>query len=129
MNTRYIYIYICRLRAFENRVLRKIFGPKRGEVTGGWRKLHNEELHILYSYPSIIRMIKSRKMRWAGHVARIWEKMEYIKDIGGKSIRKEHWKDQDVGDWTILKEMLEREDRVVETGPIWLRIGTSGWLL
>jgi hypothetical protein len=55
---------------FENRVLRRIFGPKRDEVTG-WRKLHNEELHNLYSSPSIIRMIKSRRMRWAGHVARM----------------------------------------------------------
>jgi hypothetical protein len=51
---------------FENRVLRRIFGPEKDEVTGGWRKLHNEELHNLYSSPSIIRMIKSRKMRWAG---------------------------------------------------------------
>jgi hypothetical protein len=55
---------------FENRVLRRIFGPKRDEVTVGWRKLHIEELHNLYSSPSIIRMIKSRSMRWAGHVAR-----------------------------------------------------------
>jgi hypothetical protein len=54
---------------FENRVLRRIFGPKRDEVTRGWRKLHNEVLHNLYSLPSIIRMIKSRRMRWAGHVA------------------------------------------------------------
>jgi hypothetical protein len=54
---------------FENRVLRSIFGPKRDEVTGGWRKLYNEELHNFYSSPRIIRMIKSRKMRWAGHVA------------------------------------------------------------
>jgi hypothetical protein len=53
------------------RVLRRIFGPKRDEVTGGWRKLHNEELHNLYSSPSIFRMIKSRRMRWAGHVARM----------------------------------------------------------
>jgi hypothetical protein len=53
-----------RLRVFENRVLRRIFGPKRDEVTGCWRKLHNEELHSLYSSPSIIRMIKSRRMRW-----------------------------------------------------------------
>jgi hypothetical protein len=59
-----------RLRVFENRVLRRIFGPKRDEVIGGWRKLHNEELHNLYSSPNIIRMIKSRRMRWAGHVAR-----------------------------------------------------------
>jgi hypothetical protein len=54
---------------FENRVLRRIFGPKRDEVTGGWRKLHNEELQNLYSSPNIIRMIKSRRMKWAGHVA------------------------------------------------------------
>jgi hypothetical protein len=60
-----------RLRVFENRVLRRIFGPKRDEVTGGWRKLHNEELHNLYSSPSIIRMIKSRKIRWARHVERM----------------------------------------------------------
>jgi hypothetical protein len=62
-----------RLRVFENRVLRRIFGPKRDEMTGGWRKLHNEELHNLYSSPSIIRMIKSRCVRWAGHVARMGE--------------------------------------------------------
>jgi hypothetical protein len=60
-----------RLRVFENRVLRGIFGPKRDEVTGEWRKLHNEELHDLHSSPSIIRIIKSRRMRWAGHVARM----------------------------------------------------------
>jgi hypothetical protein len=59
---------------FENRVLRRIFGRKRDGVTGVWRKLHNEELHNLYSSPSIIRIIKSRKMRWAGHVARMREK-------------------------------------------------------
>jgi hypothetical protein len=58
-----------RLREFENRVLMGIYGPKRDEMTGGWRKLHNEELHIFYSSPSIIRMIKSRRMRWTGLVA------------------------------------------------------------
>jgi hypothetical protein len=58
-----------KLSVFENRVLRRIFRPKRVEVTGDWRKLHNEELHNLYSSPSIIRIIKSRMMRWAGHVA------------------------------------------------------------
>jgi hypothetical protein len=55
-------------------MLRRIFGPKRDRVTGGWRKLHNEELHNFYSSPSIIRIIKSRRMRWAGHVARMGEK-------------------------------------------------------
>jgi hypothetical protein len=59
---------------FENRVLKRIFGLKRDEVTGEWRKLHNEELHDLYSSPGIIRIIESRRMRWAGHVARMWEK-------------------------------------------------------
>jgi hypothetical protein len=63
-----------RLRVFENRVLRRIFGPKRDEVTGEWRKLYNEELRDLYSSPSIIRIIKSRRMRWAGHVARMWRR-------------------------------------------------------
>jgi hypothetical protein len=59
------------LRVIENRVLRRIFGPKRDEVTGGWRKLHNEELRDLYSSPSIIRIIKLRRMRWVCHVARM----------------------------------------------------------
>jgi hypothetical protein len=80
----YVVLYGCetlsltlreehRLRVFENRVLRKIFGPKMGEVTGGWRKLHNEELHGLYSSLSIFRVIKSRRMRWAWHVVRMGE--------------------------------------------------------
>ena len=60
-----------RLRVFDNRVLRRIFGPKRDEVTGEWRKLHNEELSGLYSLPCIVRVVKSRRMRWAGHVARM----------------------------------------------------------
>ena len=58
---------------FENRVLKRIFGPKRDEVTGEWKKLHNEDLHDMYSSPNIIRLNKSRKMRWAGHVARMGE--------------------------------------------------------
>jgi hypothetical protein len=63
-----------RLRVFENRVLKRIFGSKRDGVTGGWRKLYNEEFHNLYSSPSIIRIIKLRRMRWAGHVAQMGEK-------------------------------------------------------
>jgi hypothetical protein len=62
-----------RLRVFENWVLRGIFGPKRDDVRGEWRKLHNGELHNLYSTPDIIRQIKSRRIRWAGHVARMGE--------------------------------------------------------
>jgi len=58
---------------FENRVLRRVFGPKRDEVIGEWRKLHNEELRDLYFLPNIARMVKSRRMRWAGHVARMGE--------------------------------------------------------
>jgi hypothetical protein len=64
---------------FENRALRIIFGPKRDKVTGEWRKLHNEELHILYTSPNIIRQIKSRIMRWAGHVACMGEERNVYK--------------------------------------------------
>jgi hypothetical protein len=73
-----------RLRVFENSVLRRIFGPKRDEVTGERRKLHNEELHILYSSPNIIRQIKSRRMRWAGHVARMGEERNVYRVLMGK---------------------------------------------
>jgi hypothetical protein len=73
-----------RLRVFENRVLRRIFGPKMDEVTGEWRKLHNEELRDLYSSPSIIRIIKSRRMRLAGHVARMGEKRNVYRLLVGK---------------------------------------------
>jgi hypothetical protein len=69
---------------FENRVLRSIFGPKRDEVTGEWRKLHNEELHDLYSSPRIIRIIMSRRMRWAGRVARMGEKRNACRLLVGK---------------------------------------------
>jgi hypothetical protein len=67
-----------KLMVFENRLLRRIFGLKRDEVTGGWRKLHNEELHDLYFLPSIITITKSRKMRWAGHVARIGGEDDHV---------------------------------------------------
>jgi hypothetical protein len=63
-----------RLKVFENRALRRIFGPKRDEVTGEWRKLHNEELNDLYSLPNIVSVIESRRLRWAGHVARMGER-------------------------------------------------------
>jgi hypothetical protein len=69
---------------FENRVLRRIFGPKGDGVKGGWRKLYNEELHNLYSSPSIIRIISSRRMRWAGHVARMSEKRNVFMLLVGK---------------------------------------------
>jgi hypothetical protein len=73
-----------RLRVFENRVLRRIFGPKRDEVTGEWRKMHNEALHNLYSSPDIIRQVKSRRMRWAGHMALMGEERKVYKVLAGR---------------------------------------------
>ena len=73
-----------RLRVFENRVLRSLFGPKRDEVTGEWRKLHNEELSDLYSLPNIVRVVKSRRMRWWGHVARMGEGSGVYRVLVGK---------------------------------------------
>jgi hypothetical protein len=77
-----------RLRVFENRVLRRIFGPKRDEVTGEWRKLHNEELRDLYSSPSIMKIIRLRRMRWMEHVARMGEKRNAYRLLVGKPDRK-----------------------------------------
>jgi hypothetical protein len=74
----------CRLRVFENKVLRRIFGPKTDEVTGEWRRLHNKELHALYSSPNIIRVIKSGRLRWAGHVARMGERRSAYRALVGK---------------------------------------------
>jgi hypothetical protein len=71
----------------ENRVLRKIFGPKRDEVTGEWRRLHNEELYALYSSPNIIRVMKSRRLRWAGHVARMEVRIGPYRALVGKPER------------------------------------------
>jgi hypothetical protein len=87
---------------FENSVLRRLFGPKRDEVTGGWGKLRNEELRILYSSPRII-MIKSRRMRWAGYVARMWRRGMHVGYWWEIQKEGDHWEDQDVGGWTILK--------------------------
>ena len=77
----------CRLRIFENRNLRRIFGPKRAE-NGEWRRLHNEELHSLYRSPNIVRGFKSRILRWAGHVARMGESRIAFKILTGKPTRK-----------------------------------------
>jgi len=73
-----------RLRVFENRVLRRVCGPKRDEVTGEWRKLNNEELRDLYTLPNIVRVVKSRRMRWAGHVARMREGRGVCRVLVGK---------------------------------------------
>jgi hypothetical protein len=97
---------VHRLRVFENRVLRGIFGPKRDEVTGEWRKLHRGELHNLYSSPDIIRQIKSRGMRWAGHVARMGVGRKVYRVSVGSQKEKNHLKDQGVdgrmgSKWTL----------------------------
>jgi hypothetical protein len=99
-----------RLEMFENRVLRRIFGPKRDEVTGEWRRLHNGELHNLYSSPDIIWQIKSRSMRWAGHVARMGEERNVYRVLVGKAEG---------------KRQLERPSRRWEDG-IKMEIGWEG---
>jgi hypothetical protein len=73
-----------RLRVFENRVLRRIFGPKRDEATREWRRLHNEELNDLYLSPNVVRAIKSRRMKWTGHVARMVEKRGAYRILVGR---------------------------------------------
>ena len=92
-----------RLRVFENRVLRRIFGPKRDEVTGEWRKLHNEELNDLYSSPNIIRVVKSRRIRWAGHVARIRGGEVHAGIWWGHMRERDHLGDQGVDGRIILR--------------------------
>jgi hypothetical protein len=96
-----------RLRVFENRVLRRIFGPKRKD-DGSWRKLHNDEIHGLYSSPNIVRVIKSRRMRWTGHVACIGEgEMFTGLWLGGPKSR-DHWEDLGVGGRITLRWTLGR---------------------
>jgi len=114
-----------RLRVFENRVLRKIFGSRRNEVTEEWRKLHNEELN-LHSSPNIFRVIKSRRMRWAEHVARMGERRSAKRVLVGKPGgrrplgRPSHrWEDN-------IKMDLQEMVCGVWTGSSWLGIGTGG---
>jgi hypothetical protein len=113
------------MRVFENRVLRRIFRPKRDEVTGEWRKLHNDELHNLYSSPHIIRQVKSRRMRWVGHVARIGEERKVYKVLG-TSGGKDHLEDQSVGVKMGSEWILGRLAWEVWIGFDWLRTGTGG---
>jgi hypothetical protein len=118
------------LRVFENRVLRKIFGPKR-EEDGSWRKLHNDELHSLYSSPNIVRVIKSRRMRWAGHVERMGERRGKVFTgfwLEGPKVR-DHWEDLSVGGRITLRWSLGRQGLMGRTEFSWLGIVSSGGLL
>jgi len=115
-----------RLRVFENRLLR-VFGPKRDEVTGEWRKLHNDELSDRYSLPNIVRVVKSRRMRWAWHVVRVWEGRGLHRVLVGKPGGKRpmgrprrRWEDN------IKTDLHRKWEGVVGTGWSWLRIGTGG---
>jgi hypothetical protein len=114
-----------RMRVFENKILRSIFRPKRDEVTGAWRKLHNEELRGFYSSPNIIRIMKSRRMRWAGHVARMGEKRNaYRLLLGKKPLRRtrRRWVDNmdllEVGwggvDWICLAQDRDKWRAIVD---------------
>ena len=120
------------MRVFENRVLRTVFGLKRDEVTGEWRKLHNEELSDLYSLPNIVRVVKSRRMRWAGHVARMGEGRVVHRVLVGKPEGKRplgrprsRWEDNikmdlremggSCGDWMELAQDRERWRALVGT--------------
>ena len=92
-----------RVKVFENRVLRRIFGPKRDEITGERRKLHNEELYDLYCLQNIVRVIKSRRVRWAGHVARMGERRDEYSGLMGRSKEMRVWNTYGVEGGIILK--------------------------
>jgi len=113
-----------KLRVFENMVLRRMFGPRGDEVTGEWRRLHNEELNDLYPSPNIVRVIKSRRMRWAGHVARMGE--ERIGSWWGNRREGDHWGDLGVDGCIILGWISRRWDVGMWTGLGWPRIETGG---
>jgi len=115
-----------KLRAFENLVLRRIFGPRRDEVTGEWRRLHNAELNDLYSSPNIVRVIKSRRMRRAGHVARMGEERGCIGSWWGNRREGDHWGDLGIERWIILGWIYRRRDVCIWTGLGWPRIETGG---
>jgi hypothetical protein len=118
--------YLLVDRWYLGRVLRRIFGQKRDEVTGGWRKLHNEKLHNLFSWPSIIRMITSRRIRWARHVARIARREMHVGYWCKRQKERDHLDDRNVGGWIILEPILEMWDAMVWTGLICLRTLIAG---
>jgi len=102
-----------RLRVFDNRVLRRLFGPKRDEVTGEWRKLHNEELSDLHSLPNVVLVVKSRRMRWAGHVARMGEGRGVHRVLVGKRGGKRSLGDPGVDGRIILRWIFRKWEGVV----------------
>jgi hypothetical protein len=114
---------------FENRVLRRIFGPKRDEITGECWKFHNGELHNMYSTPNTVRQIKSRRMRWAGHVARMGEDRKVYKVLVGSPKEEDHLEDQGVDGRMGSKWTFGRLTGGFLSGFTWLRIGTVGGLL
>jgi hypothetical protein len=119
-------LHYCVLSFKENRVLRRIFGPKRDEVMGEWRKLHNEELNCLYSLPNIVRVIKSRRLRWAGHVARMG-KGEVCTGFWWGSLReRDRWEAPGVDGRIMLGWIFKKWEVGVRTVLGWLRIGTVG---
>jgi hypothetical protein len=118
-----------KLRVFEKRMLRRIFGPKRDEVTGEWRKMHSGELHNLYSSPDIIRQINSRRMRWAGHLTRMGEGRNVYGVLVGKPEEKRPLENQGVDGRMGSKWILGRLVRGLWSGFTWLRIGIAGGLL
>ena len=93
---------------FENRVLRRVFEPKRDEVKGEWRKLHNEELSDLYFLPYIAQVVKSRRMRWAGHVAGMGEGRGLHRFLVGKPERRDHWGDPDADGRIIIRWIFRK---------------------
>jgi hypothetical protein len=111
-----------RLRIFENSMLGNIFVPKR-EEDGTWRKLHNDELQSLYSSPNIVRAIKSRRWRWAGHVARRGEGEVFTGFWLGGPKGRDHWKDLRLGGRITLRWTLGRLGSMGQTGFGWPRIG------
>jgi hypothetical protein len=115
-----------RPRVFENIVLRKIFGPKRDEVTGDWRRLRNEELHDQCSSPNIIWAIKSRRVRWTEHVACREDRRDAYRILVGRPDGKDHLEDTDTDRSIILKCIFKKWNGEAWTGLIWLRIGTGG---
>jgi hypothetical protein len=117
-----------RLRVFENRVLGKVSGPKR-EEDGSLRKLHNDELHSLYSSPNIVRVIKSRRMKWAGHVARMGRGEVFTGFWSGCPKARDHWEDLGVGGRITLRWTLRRQGSRGRTGFNWFRIGSSDGIL